>query len=589
MNRFRNQMLKSLPFAGLIVLNILAQTARYNLNALQPVLIVICVVVAINLIASVLYKTVTYFMVGLSCMLLLGTISVLFLPNLGRLFLENVIAALYLGLFMVALLPPILKLDPFTYEYSKKDYPPAVWSTRQFVVINLILNYLWAGFFAFCFMLSLIHYSDSILWQQLLQNLIPLAVILGIGYPVTKKLPNHLQQYFKSESIRFESVREMFDAMPFGLNKNEAVGIDAVIQFELTGDENIQGYFTIKEQRCSYSEGKHQQPTMVIKSPSEIWLEISNGERDGAEALLNGLYSVEGDASLLLKFNDLFSSQPKSDAETIDNRLPGMENQPFQYGRFQPNYIKKILIIDGGGRSEKFSKSTLMARKFCEGAESAGAEVETVNLRNLKIKACCGCYNCWTKTPGSCRYKDDMPALLEKTRQVDLIVYVSPLFVFSVTSRLKCFLDRQIPNLKPYMVKKNGLTHHPARYTDDKEHGFVIFSAGGFPEVQGNFDGVANIFRNMSNHSEKGSLMAEFYLPAAELLSQPVYSERRQQVETICFKAGKQVIEEGRIDQAHMEAVLDPQISQERFQSEADAFWNSLDGKTAYYKSIQPL
>lgn len=91
---------------------------------------------------------------------------------------------------------------------------------------------------------------------------------------------------------------------------------------------------------------------------------------------------------------------------------------------------------------------------------------------------------------------------------------------------MKTFLDRMLPNMKPYMLLKDGMTMHPHRY-DDNEQGMIIFSAGGFPEVEGNFDGVKGIFRGMSHHYEMSTLMAEFYLPAAELIAQPIYKKKK--------------------------------------------------------------
>jgi len=38
-----------------------------------------------------------------------------------------------------------------------------------------------------------------------------------------------------------------------------------------------------------------------------------------------------------------------------------------------------------------------------------------------------------------------------------------------------------------------------------------------------------------------------------------------------------------------MEKVADPGISQDQFQKQADMFWKSLDGKTAYYKGVPKL
>jgi len=139
------------------------------------------------------------------------------------------------------------------------------------------------------------------------------------------------------------------------------------------------------------------------------------------------------------------------------------------------------------------------------------------------------------------------------------------------------------------MLEKDGLTLHPNRFPEDGEKAFVIFSAGGFPEVKGNFDGISTIFQNLSRHSENSSLAGEFFLPAAEMLSQPVFRQRRQMVEDTCYQAGKEMVESGKIDPQLMASIQDPGVPQEQFRTQADAFWQSLDGKKSYYKGTAQL
>ena len=62
----------------------------------------------------------------------------------------------------------------------------------------------------------------------------------------------------------------------------------------------------------------------------------------------------------------------------------------------------------------------------------------------------------------------------------------------------------------PYMLVENGDTKHPHRYPDDREQGFVGFSAAGFPEVEHNFNGLKGMFRCLHSHLEKASMKAEF-------------------------------------------------------------------------------
>ncbi len=110
-----------------------------------------------------------------------------------------------------------------------------------------------------------------------------------------------------------------------------------------------------------------------------------------------------------------------------------------------------------------------------------------------------------------------------------------------------------------------------------------------FPEVEHNFDGLKGMFRCFHSHSEQSFLMGEFYMPGAELISEPVYAERRMKVEEACYNAGEQVVKAGKINMQFMEAVSDVEITQKKFQEQADYFWESLDGKASYLKSSSKL
>jgi len=385
--------------------------------------------------------------------------------------------------------------------------------------------------------------------------------------------------------MSFKSNKELFESMPYGLNKKLAKGIDTIIQFHLTGKEPINGYLTIKKLQCTYTKGVHSNPKTTIKSDSSLWLGISNNEIPGDQALINNKYTAEGDIGILLKLTGLFAPS----TETEKGTEPKNEEIKFEYKTFEPESIKKIVVFDGGPRNSKFSKTTFMVNHFCKGAKFAGAQVDYISLKDMKINPCTGCFTCWTKTPGECIFKDDMTELRIKYRKADLIIFASPLYIFNVTGIMKVFLDRILPNMKPYMLINEGETKHPHRYPEDKQQGFVVFSAAGFPEVDHNFDGLKASFRCLSSHSEKTSLMGEFFMPAAELIAQPVYVERRDRVEQTCYNAGVQIVKQGKIDKEFMQAVSMAEITQEKFQKQANYAWEALDGKASYLKNFPRL
>jgi putative sterol carrier protein len=88
----------------------------------------------------------------------------------------------------------------------------------------------------------------------------------------------------------------------------------------------------IKNQKCEHTKGIYENPTVTIKADSEIWLDITNGDIDGANAYINKKYEMEGDASIMLNFNKLFDTSAK--LETTKDRP-----QDYKYKSFEPNKI----------------------------------------------------------------------------------------------------------------------------------------------------------------------------------------------------------------------------------------------------------
>ena len=591
MKKILNQILKKVPFAAIITLNVFADINHFDLEQLKPYTIIIGIILLLNVITSLIVKLNDYFIYGISAVGLLGMMSVFLIPSIGQFYIENVIVGLYFGLFLVAFFPPLLKFDPFTFSFSVKDYPEGIVKSQLFLKINLIINYIWAGLFAIAMFLTVVTYSGNHVLQIILSMIIPIILLLSIGLPATIKLPGILMQNKGGDQMTFETIKDLFEAMPYGLNKEKAKGVDNLIQFYLTGEEPREGYLIIKDLKCSYTDGVHPSPKTTIHADSKLWLGISNNDISGTKAFINKEYQVEGDAGILLNLSNLFAPSKKEDKNEKEGKKPLVQQKLDKYSKtFAPGKIKTIAVFDGGPRSAKYSKTSFMVRNFVEGAEEAGATVEYFKLKDYDIHDCSGCYNCWTKTPGECIYKDDMTMLRKKYREADLVVFASPLYVYNVTGVLKTFMDRIIPTLKPYMViDEQGFTKHPDRYPEQGEQGFVVFSASGFPDIAHNFDGLIGMFQNLADHTENMHLVGEFYLTAAETMVQTVYRDRKIAVQNACKQAGIQIVSQGKIDRELMLKVSDHGYTAERFQEESNYFWGSLDGKESYLKGVPKI
>ncbi len=99
----------------------------------------------------------------------------------------------------------------------------------------------------------------------------------------------------------------------------------------------------------------------------------------------------------------------------------------------------KILAMNGSPRGSR-SQTLRLVQAVLDGARSAGADVEVVDICKLHIEYCNGCTVCYEQ--GECVHDDDFAALYEKMLESDGIVLGSPNYIDSVTAQIKTMLDR---------------------------------------------------------------------------------------------------------------------------------------------------
>ena len=100
--------------------------------------------------------------------------------------------------------------------------------------------------------------------------------------------------------------------------------------------------------------------------------------------------------------------------------------------------MKNILVVMGGGRPK--GNTAQLVDAFVKGAEEAGHSVEKVSLLKTEVKGCLGCNACRYGKP--CVQKDGFNELVPKIKGADLVVFASPLYFWTISSKLKAFIER---------------------------------------------------------------------------------------------------------------------------------------------------
>jgi multimeric flavodoxin WrbA/putative sterol carrier protein len=490
-------------------------------------------------------------------------------PQFSSLFVDHSTALLYLVLFFTTFLPQLFGYDPFTYAISKQWYPPTVWNTPQFKTINLHITYFWSGIFFLAFLSSWLGHG-----KPLFSIVLPLALILLIALPFVKMYPNYyLKKQFASGPLDLSAfpntARELISRMPLGFNPEAGRDLKADIQFDLSGEGGGKMFLSIANGRCQFGEGEIPSPVLTIHAPGEVWLKMARGEMDRPKALMDGLFRVEGDMNLLMKMSALFHP-PKKMEEGVLSKEERRDIRGEKRGI-------KILAVQGSPRP-RVSNTEMLLKEFLKGAQAEGAETETIYLKEKDIHSCVGCYTCWTKTPGVCVFKDDMPELLNEVNGCDILVYATPLYNYNMTALMKAFQERLLPLLDPHLVKKEGIYRHPQRFNVNRK--MVLISTCGFPEVS-HFDALRHIFHIMDSNGEV-PLVGELLVPGAEaVLKQEYLRERDQGILQTAYQAGIEVVRDGRISRETEVRIQGPLISADELAEMANLWWNSFLSGTA--------
>jgi len=189
---------------------------------------------------------------------------------------------------------------------------------------------------------------------------------------------------------------------------------------------------------------------------------------------------------------------------------------------------KKVLGILGSPCTD--GNTAVLLDAVLEGAREAGAQVERIDVGNLRIDPCDGCRKC--DTTGTCAHTtDDMRVIYKKIREVDALVLASPIFFMGVSAQLKAMIDR----CQCFWIERFVLDRRP--YEGRRHPRGLFVSTAGSPKPE--------VF-NPAIHCVKALFIALDYSYAGEILlantDAPDIAEKRRPIVQRAREAGKKLV-----------------------------------------------
>ena len=85
-----------------------------------------------------------------------------------------------------------------------------------------------------------------------------------------------------------------------------AEGVEAVIQYKLTGDQGGNYIITIHDGKCTVAEGEAENPAMTLTADGIDFRDVLLGVANGMQYFMMGKLKLAGDLNLAMKLTSFF-------------------------------------------------------------------------------------------------------------------------------------------------------------------------------------------------------------------------------------------------------------------------------------------
>lgn len=218
------------------------------------------------------------------------------------------------------------------------------------------------------------------------------------------------------------------------------------------------------------------------------------------------------------------------------------------------------VAINGSPRMGK-GYTAMVLTPFIQGMIDAGSDVELFYASRLRVKPCaCGEMYCWYKKPGECCIKDDMQLLYPKLRKADILILATPVYI-PLPGEMQDIINRLCPLMKPFLETREGRTR--GRFHEEVGiQKIVLVSTGGWWEKE-NFGTVVRIAEELAEDASVEFAGAVLRPHAFLMKEEGQLTEKGEAVLNAVRRAGYELVNEGVMSKATLEAISRPLISED--------------------------
>ena len=107
-------------------------------------------------------------------------------------------------------------------------------------------------------------------------------------------------------AVRVDTVRGYFDTLQDRFVVDASKGVDAIFQFEISGDGGGTWHLVVQDSVLEVHEGAHEAPSATVVSNADDYVKICNGDMNGLRAVMTRKMRVQGNLVLARKMQKMF-------------------------------------------------------------------------------------------------------------------------------------------------------------------------------------------------------------------------------------------------------------------------------------------